>query len=1642
MRAAKRFLGVLLTLCTLLSLLPNTVLAANRNILFADVTETDWFYDAVDYVYKNGMMSGTGNNQFSPDMTTTRGMIVTVLYRMAGSPVISSISFNDVVAGEYYANGVCWAAQNGVVSGYGNGLFGPNDPITREQLATILYRYAKYKEYETTVVGDVSFFLDGTMVSNYAIEAMNWAVSVGLLSGVGNNILNPAGTATRAEIATVLMRFCNLDIVSPIESHTVIFDYNYDNKGVYEMATVNDCETVDKPMNPTRDGYTFAGWYTNSVGSKKFSFDTKIIEDITLYAKWDKKSSGVGKFFVVTFNSNGGSAVTSQTVQKGEYASQPAAPIKDGFIFDGWYLDVELTVPYSFTSSGVTEDVTLYAKWRKESTKVPEPNLKIDMSNFSYSNEADWYVIADEVNQLSGSLEASASVRSLSLSINDAKGNLLLSAQVPVAETWTASDVGFVVGENTIIVTADCNGMPITDEVKVFNMNKGNMKNLDIDGSDMDQDGLSNYWEQYYGTDVSKVDTDSDGLTDYFELYISNTSPLKSDTDGDGVSDAAEDFDNDDVTNLVESQKFGDPYLEDTDGDGLSDAEEVQYSTTLNLSDTDSDGVSDYLEVKILHTDPLQDEGEGSRSFTYSKNYETNATVQPVVKVTAPGNALESLKITPVDTKNGLLTSSLPGFIGQGYDIVMDGTFSSATVQFKIDDALFDSQNFVPAVYYYDEEAQQLERVENQRVEGHQVVAELEHFSSYIVLNEAKYIGVMGGGGKYDEIAQTDSDKDGLPDFLENNGIIMQNGLYFYTLANNPDSDGDGLDDGEEIIIQVDENGSWRGIMYSNPNLKDSDGDGVNDEKERKRGSSPMHSDMKTADVERLLDNELYASSIFRSDFDSSALNQFLILSNSAVSENWNYSLIYKKMLLDFFEEHAEELYEVKLYGAYNVAIDAMVNWIATANSTASTSDPEKIRFIEEKLREAKKIQSQIGDSAPSTEDVSKALGYCGDIFDELGKDIPADLKLTIGGLGVGTTLGFSSEVFGAISKIDSVIQTYARIDANAELLRDHSDILNYISRYTSDMNLKAAAKELMLQVNAEVKNSFMVRDELINITSVLTLDMASSSLSQITGTAGTVLKAIDDITDWLEISKLPDINRRGVEVLGYAGSANAVANGMKKDGLTTFADYTPVTNKAVYDLYALLLLRWDAEKSWNDALPYRSTSKPMEDRYDNNIKFLKEIKYKYKSGEYGFFYGSFSASPRQGVCGYVNFPPDVNIEVYAYEDGHNTPCAADYTKNGKFFLSLDDGTYDIRIVSAGYEDYLLQNVEVETCVASVGTISMELEGLDPGEELTYETFDLYANEADDQFQAVLINNSILTILGHTDSRAHSRYGISNKEMNTYFLVPIDETTGAFGLLNPSEESWNYLNLSYFPDGKHIFYFVYLDDSNEYMYMYTGRPMVIEIKDGEATFVKTKSLAYNEQMLKDLNSHNLSDFLIPEEHEFISEKDMQVIRAKAEEITAGISDDYHKAKAIYEWVCENITYDVYTSGDPQKQLPQTVLNTGKAICDGYAQITQALLISIDIPCAFITGYSPGNNTDYLDDDSSLFGNYSNHAWNAAYIDGRWVLIETTWGNQIVNDHLLLGDFDTHLDAFTMLHRYDQIGRNVITVENMMGNEVA
>ena len=186
-----------------------TVTFAEAPLPFPDVTEGDWFYDAVRYAYETGLMDGVGDSLFAPNSDTTRAQLVTILYRLEGEPEVSGTSgFTDVEAGTWYTDAVAWAAANGIVNGVSETEFAPGKNITREQLATILFRYAEAKGYDVSARADLSAYPDADQIQSYAAESVAWAVAEGLIQGFEDNTLRPAGNATRAQIATILMRFC------------------------------------------------------------------------------------------------------------------------------------------------------------------------------------------------------------------------------------------------------------------------------------------------------------------------------------------------------------------------------------------------------------------------------------------------------------------------------------------------------------------------------------------------------------------------------------------------------------------------------------------------------------------------------------------------------------------------------------------------------------------------------------------------------------------------------------------------------------------------------------------------------------------------------------------------------------------------------------------------------------------------------------------------------------------------------------------------------------------------------------------------------------------------------------------------------------------------------------------------------------------------------------------------------------------------------------------------------------------------------------------------------------------------------------------------------------------------------------------
>lgn len=452
MKKVRKFVSIIVTLCFLLTLVPAGAFAApaESTAPFDDVQSSDWFYEPVQYIYDEGLMAGTGDRIFSPQQTTTRGMIVTILHRMAGGPDAEAQNFTDVDADAWYAPAINWSIESGVGAGYGGGLFGPDDAITREQMASFLYRYAELEGYDVSAVGDLNDFADASAVSNWAKDVMSWAVGAELFAGRENNNLAPQGLTTRAEAATILMRYCENIVGTSAEDPSD--EPSDDPSDEPDTPVVDDPSEDDKPsIDPTPD---------------------------------DPDGPSTVEIFTITFESNGGSPVASQTVKAGEVATIPDEPSKENEMFIGWYEDPAISDwsdLYAFDTS-VKKNLTLYAGWVDATTDSDNDGLADDFEEY--------------------------------------------------------------IGTNSQSKDSDNDGLTDYQEEMLFDYDPLN-KDTDNDGvedgaEDHDNDGLPNTKELEIGTDPILYDSDNDGLNDGEEVNTHKTKPLQKDTDSDGASDGDE----------------------------------------------------------------------------------------------------------------------------------------------------------------------------------------------------------------------------------------------------------------------------------------------------------------------------------------------------------------------------------------------------------------------------------------------------------------------------------------------------------------------------------------------------------------------------------------------------------------------------------------------------------------------------------------------------------------------------------------------------------------------------------------------------------------------------------------------------------------------------------------------------------------------------------------------------------------------------------------------------------------------------------------------------------------------------------------------------------------------------------------------
>lgn len=376
-----------------------------------------------------------------------------------------------------------------------------------------------------------------------------------------------------------------------------------------------------------------------------------------------------------------------------------------------------------------------------------EKNIIIDTTYLSFFD--DGYVVIDGFEELNGKLLMSSMFEQMSVDIYDDHGINVFSQEIPPSFNWNTSSIGLLYGDNYVEIKAtEPDGTVMQKNFLLRCYTPDFNDNLMIDRDDDDGDGLINYIENYFGTDINNPDSDVDGLTDFQEIYDSSTDPLLWDTDENGISDGEEDNDGDGLDNITEYIIGSYIYAVDSDMDGLTDYDEYNLFHTSPLSaDTDGDTLTDKEELDFGTSPLLYDTNDNGISDADEK-YTTELDItemgvyyDPNVYPTLSFNSdvKNTLSVTMETYDNDvLINGGMTGYIGCAYTFTSERQFDSAVMNFTINPDFFEDEDFIPAIYYFNEEQQLLEKLPNQTISGNTVSATVEHFSTYIVLNSKK----------------------------------------------------------------------------------------------------------------------------------------------------------------------------------------------------------------------------------------------------------------------------------------------------------------------------------------------------------------------------------------------------------------------------------------------------------------------------------------------------------------------------------------------------------------------------------------------------------------------------------------------------------------------------------------------------------------------------------------------------------------------------------------------------------------------------------------------------------------------------------------------------------------------------------------
>ncbi|MBE5865348.1 MAG: VWA domain-containing protein [Lachnospiraceae bacterium] len=400
-----------------------------------------------------------------------------------------------------------------------------------------------------------------------------------------------------------------------------------------------------------------------------------------------------------------------------------------------------------------------------------EVTFNIPDNMFQYEG-FEGYVVAGKIDKFEGTISIDDSkIKSIELDVVSGLVNVPQNVVTFENGVWEMDEPQLLIGDNIVTITALAkNGATVQYSTHIWNSSEENMNKLSVDKNDDDKDGLENYREAQYGTNPNDADTDKDEFSDIDEIFLLNTDPLVYNSDCD--------YDGDGLFNKEELEYNTNINSEDTDHDELTDYDEVKiYGTNPKSPDTDNDKINDLYEIKLGLNPCLSDlEEDGSVSIEYNIPVSEESSVEACLNISILPEQVESLMIKEIAENDPVLPYKIPGYIGEGcaYDFSLAGTFSSAMLSYKIDEEVLENTGFEPAIYYYNEETQMLEEQLNALWDGNTISVQLEHFSSYILLNKIEYDEVWQYALNFDENGMSNASLD-IVFVIDSSGSMTSN---------------------------------------------------------------------------------------------------------------------------------------------------------------------------------------------------------------------------------------------------------------------------------------------------------------------------------------------------------------------------------------------------------------------------------------------------------------------------------------------------------------------------------------------------------------------------------------------------------------------------------------------------------------------------------------------------------------------------------------------------------------------------------------------------------------------------------------------------------------------------------------------------